>query len=293
MPQNRHDTDLDGAELVTALAEAGWVESEDRSRVFKKPQDREQELAEIFAYMDSSDREEHIGSMSEDDIEELLRQAAAAKTQLRPLGGGWLFAVPGFGASVEDVPAGFVDTDDLDLRFPFSEILRTPSSAVLAIAIDVPHNDGPVEGSWDRYSDTAPGAEDETEEQRLQRRLRLLQGAPARMLAGQLADFAIVVSESDAGLFLDVTARRAGGGGEEQNARFLEMLVLATRFYLGPISPQLDRELGDASIQVGSGEVRARIAVNGATLLDVLEGHAARNKEISELRRRLEELQGS
>jgi hypothetical protein len=230
--------------------------------------------------------------MTEEEVEQMLRNAADARTKLKPIGGGWLLAVSGHGAPAEDVLAGLVDTDTLEPGFPFSEILTPSSSVVIAMAIDVPHNDRPIEQPWDRFADSARGAEDESEEQQVRRRLRQLQTMPERTLAGQLADFAILVSESDGGLVLDVRARRAGGGGEEQTARFLEMLVLATRFYLGPMSPQLDRELGEVLIQVWSGEVRARLAVSGATLLDTLEAHAARSREISVLRRRLAELEG-
>jgi hypothetical protein len=186
-----------------------------------------------------------------------------------------------------------VDTDSLELDFPFSELLEPPSRVLLAMAIDVPHNDGPFEQTWRLDAGSDHEGREQSEEEWLRSRLRRLQTAPGRMLAGQLADFSLMATELDGGLALDVVARRPGGGGEERNARFLRMLLLAGRFYFGAFSPQLDRELGEAWIQPTSGEVRARLVVTGATLIDTLEEQAARSREIRGLRRRLEELAGS
>ncbi len=71
----------------------------------------------------------------------------------------------------------------------------------------------------------------------------------------------------------------------------LSMGMLMARFAIGAVDPQLDRELAAAWIEPRRGEVRADVVLGTATLLEALEAHAARQREIRELRRRVEQLQ--
>ncbi len=288
------ETDLDDQHLDALLAEAGWSAPDDDSPLWRRPPDHELTADDLFAGAPDEQRDELLGRMSDEDIAEMLDDMRQEGPAILRLGGGWLVVGSEHAQPPADEVGGFTSGEQLELGFPFEALVRADSPALLAVAIDLPGNDGPFRDSWAEAVDAGDAVEDGeagTEVERLSRRLALLQSAPHQLRASQLADFLIVASRSDGGLRLDLSARRPGGGGEDLNARMLMMGLLVARFTVGAVEPQLDRELATAWIEPRQGEVRADLVLSTATLLDALEAQAARQREISELQRRIDELE--
>lgn len=229
--------------------------------------------------------------MSAEQLEQMKNSLGRPRPELHLLGAGWVFMSPELGGAAGELPTGMVEVDELELGFPFDQVLAA-EDRLLVMGVDVPHNDGPF-GVPPSPESTADEPEDEelSEADRIRRRIQELDSATGRLYAGEMADFLVALSESDGGLILEVTARRPGGGGAAANARFLRMVLLATRFAVAPIHRQLDRELGDARIEVEGEDVVASVTVSGATLVDTVATYAARQRELRDLRRRLTELE--
>jgi len=288
------ETNLDDGRLDEALGEAGWSTPDDDSPLLRRGSDQELTVDDLFTGVPAEHREEILGQMSDEDIAELLDATRREGLTILRLGNGWLVVGSGYVQPPVGDVGGFISGDQLELGFPFEALVEPDSPALLAVAIDVPGNDGPFLESWLEVVDAGnpvEDGEDVSEMERLTRRLGQLQNAPHRLRQSQVADFLLEVRRSDGGLRLDLTGRRPGGGGEELNARMLSMGLLMARFAVGAVDPQLDRELAAAWIEPRRGEVRADLVLSTATLLDALEAHAARQREIRDLRRRVEELQ--
>ena len=93
-------------------------------------------------------------------------------------------------------------------------------------------------------------------------------------------------------VWLCMEGRRDLGDGAAETARFLRMALLGFRFAVAPAAPELDRELGDAVIEVEHDAVRAACTFSQATLIETLERDARRLQEIEELRDELARLAG-
>ena len=119
------------------------------------------------------------------------------------------------------------------------------------------------------------------------KRLGELEERQSLAIGGQMADFALVVSEVDGGLSGQITARRPGGGGEEHTAAMIRLAAAATGFTLLYASPDLSRALFTIRIAIGDGEVRAETVLSQTSLLDAVDTELSRRREIRDLRARL------
>jgi hypothetical protein len=221
------------------------------------------------------------------EIAEMRADFAASRPRLVQCDSDWLVAFPyGVqGSELEDLCGGSgTETVDVVPVFPREVLLEQAPEVLISVALDLPGND--------HATATADEEGDDAEREALVTELRRLQGSDLDIV-GQLGDMSIVISELDGALAVDLVARRDDGGGADETARFLNMMLLGARFAIAPSAPDLDRALADARIEVVGPEVHGRCVLSQATLIDTLEADRHRRAEIDELQRQLEDLEGT
>ena len=272
---------LEGDVLDDALNEAGWIVDEGAQR------------DSVLVRISDADRveERDILDAIEDESERagMARIIEMSRPRIARCGSSWLVSMRhGAGATEQAELCGgaLIDIDETP-SFPRDVLLRESKRILATIAIDVPGND--LEQDHRLENEEGNTAEAAGERERLLLRLRELE-SPENGMFRQLGDIAAVVSEVDGGLVLDLVARRPDGERAEETQRFLRMLVLGMRFAVAPTAPELDRDLGNAVINVEGDAVRATCTFSQAALTATLERESERRRAAAELRQKLEAL---
>ncbi len=268
--------------LEMALEAAGWSADPSREDRLVWARGADPELTEwqeeLLAEIEDPDERAEMLAMIETSTPRIVRCPDGWLTIARPYsdleGAATAATVCGELRSLEEPP-----------EFPAVVLLGDSRSALARVAIRMPGR-GP--GDEDGAQDT----DQPSEREQVLERLRSLHSSEDDLFA-QLGDMSIVVSELDGGLAVDVQARHPDGRGPDETERFVRMLLLGLRFVTAPVAPELDRELAGTIIQSERSTVRASCTISQGALLQAMERHAARQREIDELMRRLEELDSS